>query len=643
MSRIDTCSDEYPNKKICILAQLCELLPMKFLLFPFALLSFSTSIFSQTKTIANQEISAGGGVYFAAVMNVSQITVTIQGPSDRWFAVAFGTAMADGDALIYTDGKVGAMHALGVWDYDLNAQNAAGVDRDTQENWTVSSNTVNGGVRTIVASRNLSTGDPIDHIINFADASLNLVWAKGNTATNTLAYHGGGNRGSASLLWTIPDLTPPQLAATPFLPADNSIDVALGTNGTITFNENIALGTGMIELHLVSGGTLVEQFNAATSPNLSVSSNQLTINPSLSLSSFTDYYITVASGAIADLAGNAYAGFTNNSTWNFTTIDISGDVTAPSLSVGPFTPADNAIDVAINTNMTVLFDEEIQLGTGLISLLRLSDDLLIESFDVATSPNLSVSITELTLNPSLNLSNLTGYYITVAPGALTDLAGNAFAGFTNNSTWNFTTIDIPSDVTPPSLGVGPFNPADNAVSVPVTTNMTVLFDEDIQLGTGLISLFRLSDNLLIESFDVATSPNLTVNGMEVTINPTSDLVVNTEYYITIDQNAIEDISGNGYAGFNNNSTWNFATPLAGIEELDNPFSIEVLPNNFISIVNHTNDEFSLQLIALSGQVLFEQSSSLPIQLINTEKFKTMTVLISVANKKDQTTTKLIRL
>ena len=152
--------------------------------------------------------------------------------------------MADGDAIIYTDGKVGAMHALGVWDYDLNAQNAAGVDKDAQDNWSVSSNTTNLGVRTIVASRNLNTGDPIDHVINFGDASLNLIWAKGNTASNTLAYHGAGNRGSASIPWTIPDLTPPQLGVTPFLPADNSIDVSLGTNGIITFDENIALGAG---------------------------------------------------------------------------------------------------------------------------------------------------------------------------------------------------------------------------------------------------------------------------------------------------------------------------------------------------------------------------------------------------------------
>lgn len=493
---------------------------MRFLLFSFVCLLFSLNIFSQTKTIANQEITPSSGVYFEALMNTSQITVTIQGPADRWFAVAFGLGMADGDALIYTDGKVGAMHALGVWDYDLNAQNAAGVDKDAQDNWSVSSNTTNLGVRTIVASRNLNTGDPIDHIINFGDASLDLIWAKGNTASNTLAYH-GGNRGSASIMWTIPDLTPPQLSVTPFFPADNSIDVALGTNGIITFDENIALGAGMIELHLLSGGALVEQFDVATSSNLSISSNQLTLNPSLNLASFTDYYITVESGAITDLAGNSFVGFINNSTWNFTTIDISGDVT------------------------------------------------------------------------------------------------------------------------PPSLSIGPFSPADNAVSVPLNTNMTVLFDEDIQFGIGLITLLRLSDDLLIESFDVATSSNLTLNGAELTINPTSDLLVNTEYYITIDQGALEDLSGNGYAGFNDNSTWNFATLLAGIEELDISFSIELLPNNFISIVNHTNGDFYLKIINLFGQLLFEQSSSLSNQIINTEKFKDMTLIISVTNKKDQTT-KLIR-
>jgi len=69
------------------------------------------------------------------------------------------------------------------------------------------------------------------------------------------------------------------------------------------------------------------------------------------------------------------------------------------------------------------------------------------------------------------MDSLTGYYIQVADGALKDTANNSFAGIANNTTWNFTTVDL----TPPTIQS--LSPLDNATGVNTTTNLTITFSE----------------------------------------------------------------------------------------------------------------------------------------------------------------------
>mgnify|MGYP006076240781 FL=1 len=167
--------------------------------------AISSNSIAQTKVIAATELQGGSGMFFSAVMDnlTSSITMTMSGPDDRWLGMGFGSFMADGDVLIFSNGKVGAAHALDAFDYNLTAQSGSGVNIDIQQDWLVISNTVNAGERTIVASRFLNTGDVTDNVLNFSDATVDVVWAKGETASNTIAYH-GVNRGVRNLTWVDP-------------------------------------------------------------------------------------------------------------------------------------------------------------------------------------------------------------------------------------------------------------------------------------------------------------------------------------------------------------------------------------------------------------------------------------------------------
>jgi hypothetical protein len=75
--------------------------------------------------------------------------------------------------------------------------------------------------------------------------------------------------------------------------------------------------------------------------------------------------------------------------------------------------------------------------------------------------------------------------VEIANGAITDIAGNNYAGITGNSTWNFTTV-APADTTPPTASS--FSPADNATGVGVGANLVINFSEAIQKGTGNLVL-----------------------------------------------------------------------------------------------------------------------------------------------------------
>src|SRR5262249_12552282 len=53
------------------------------------------------------------------------------------------------------------------------------------------------------------------------------------------------------------------------------------------------------------------------------------------------------------------------------------------------------------------------------------------------------------------------------------------------------------------------------------------------------------------------------SGSAVTVNPANDLLAGTQYYVTVDSGAIQDIAGNAYAGISSATAFNFTTAAAG--------------------------------------------------------------------------------
>jgi uncharacterized delta-60 repeat protein len=106
---------------------------------------------------------------------------------------------------------------------------------------------------------------------------------------------------------------------------------------------------------------------------------------------------------------------------------------------------------------------------------------------------------------------------------------------------------IQPDTTAPT--VSSFSPADAATGVALGSNITLTFNEGIQRGTGNIEIRQGSaTGSLVESFNVATSNRVSLSGTTLTLDPTSNLLSATKYFVVLPSGVVRDLASNSYAG-----------------------------------------------------------------------------------------------
>jgi len=159
-----------------------------------------------------------------------------------------------------------------------------------------------------VTGRVLSSNNPDDLFTGLID---------GTQSAPTRIYMPSYYMGSSGVE-VLSDTTSPTLISS--TPADDATHVLLGSDIVLNFSEAIQ-GTGSIEIHTGSStGAVVASYDLATSPDIIIAGNTLTINPAKELENSTHYFVTVSDGSIEDLAGNSYAG---TMSYDFTTAPMS--------------------------------------------------------------------------------------------------------------------------------------------------------------------------------------------------------------------------------------------------------------------------------------------------------------------------------
>jgi len=155
---------------------------------------FTSYGFAQNVSTGVITLTSGFTVQFDVNGTTNKVTMTMVGPDDKWLAVGLnvnsGNSMgSSGDDVIIYHGNPGTLSDRNF----TGSQNTPIVD--SSQDWALDSNTTASGVRTIVATRDLNTGDSNDYVFTTTNnTSFPMLWANGSSLN--LAYHAA--RGGAS-------------------------------------------------------------------------------------------------------------------------------------------------------------------------------------------------------------------------------------------------------------------------------------------------------------------------------------------------------------------------------------------------------------------------------------------------------------
>ncbi|MFN7876166.1 MAG: Ig-like domain-containing protein [Pirellula sp.] len=207
--------------------------------------------------------------------------------------------------------------------------------------------------------------------------------------------------------------------------------------------------------------------------------------------------------------GAPFAGIEDPTAWNFRT----GDTPALTLTVDRSS-----------------INENVGTATGTVTRAQTSQGDLVVTLTSADTTELTVPATVTIPDGSFSAT----FTITGVDDSILELpqlvAINATAA-------DFNAGSIQIEVTDDDFGIVGITPLPGATNVPVDSNFTVTFNQNIRKGNGFIHLLRQSDGKVGASIDV-NSPSVTVAGATMTINFPENLQGETVYIGRLDPGVV---------------------------------------------------------------------------------------------------------
>ncbi len=208
-----------------------------------------------------------------------------------------------------------------------------------------------------------------------------------------------------------------------------------------------------------------------------------------------DYYFVYDTDNDGSLSDETPVAMTDQGSnlWR-TTVDFgSGGLftlaTTENPAINTLSPADNATDVTVSSNLVITFSQSVSAGAGDIIIKKTSDDSTVETIPANSSQVTGTGSTTVTINPTSNLSGSTGYYVQIDSDAFEDGSDNFFGGISSKDAWNFTTEAV-STPTPTSTSTSnsSSSSSSNSNSQSVCTDQTPSTAPNLfQISTSLTS------------------------------------------------------------------------------------------------------------------------------------------------------------
>ncbi|WP_017444946.1 Ig-like domain-containing protein [Gayadomonas joobiniege] len=215
---------------------------------------------------------------------------------------------------------------------------------------------------------------------------------------------------------------------------------------------------------------------------------------------------------------------------NAGTDPLNPDITAPNVS--QVTPAQDAVDICENVNLSIIFNETVRLksvNSDTVQLTEVADN----AQPLNGFINLVTGNTEIVFNPTDLLKDNTQYQVTV--GAVKDDAGNPVSP---NFTSTFTTGDCVDEERPTVVQLSPLH---SATDIPVNASVSIIFSEPVDPVTVTSDSAYLYDS--VSNTRVATQISLTNNNTSLTLTPDTPMLVGRRHYIYL-TSTIKDSFGN---------------------------------------------------------------------------------------------------
>lgn len=328
---------------------------------------------------------------------------------------------------------------------------------------------------------------------------------------------------------TILDKLDPSLSS--LLPMNAAIDVDKTGNFQITFNEAVNPNAGEVHLYETVTDSLIASIDVTSGLVTGAGTTTISIDPTNDLEGNLAYHVTIDSAAFADLANNAFSGWSDNTSWAFTTAN-----TDPS-------------DILLSATS---IDDTIAIGTT-VGMLSAVDADSNQTFDYALVAglgdvdNVSFNVVGNELRTTIGFDFLVkdSYSVRVR---VTDNFGGAY-----EEMFVITIIDTRAP------NIVALSPVSGILDVDTTGNLSIVFNEPVNTGSAEIILYDSISSARVEAIP-ATSSLVTGSGTStIVIDPSEKLDGGNSYYVTIEEGAFLDMNGNSFLGWSDSSSWTFTT------------------------------------------------------------------------------------
>jgi hypothetical protein len=329
---------------------------------------------------------------------------------------------------------------------------------------------------------------------------------------------------------------------------DGSGLTGIATTENVRTNSLVVSGISTLGTVVVGGATtqLIVTGSARVTGILTIGTSSITLNGITDTINVGTGLTLSSSGIVAGvITATSFSGSGANLTGIANTANIVSDtitvgvLTATRLDVPPipitFSPGIGVTDVALDSNIIITFNQQITKGTGNITLRENSAGGTAFSTIGVSSSSVTISGGAVTIDPPSNIGSATTTFVVVDAGAFSGLTTTSVNALIN--TYSFTTT---------SFVFSSINPANGATNVGISTNITLTFTSAPTRGTGTITLRSGSTSgSVIETFDAASSGQISISGNDYIIDPTSNLGFSTSIHTIIPSTAIV-----GYVGLN---------------------------------------------------------------------------------------------